>query len=135
MTMPTRPNITGIVTGLVAAVIACAVFCYKPPRAPNAGHSGIHFQFVSRPTLLAPAAFTVKLPDTTGKPLAERVSIEFIMPAMAMPKNVTTPIQTKPGVYSGTTTLTMSGDWIAIARIMTSSGKPVKQHRFPFNVP
>jgi len=94
--------------------------------------SAIHFHFESRPTLLAPLPFTVTVPADTSNKL--HVVVEFIMPAMAMPKNIVAPRNMKPGVYSGTTILTMSGDWVAIASV-ESSGRLLAQQRFPFRVP
>lgn len=124
---------------LLASGAGCAVNqrapATPPPhavsRAPDAGRIAA-FEFVSPPRLLAPAAFTVSL-SGAGRRAPARVSVSFTMPDMAMPDNVIVPAQIKPGLYSGTTMLTMSGRWIATVIVIDPGKLPVRKE-FPFRV-
>jgi hypothetical protein len=95
--------------------------------------SGTTFAFASTPKLLSPTPFTVQinLKDPTD---VQSVTVEFVMPEMKMPENKVAPIMTKPGTYSGSATLTMSGKWLAEVSVHTKSSGILGQ-TVPFDVP
>ncbi|MDR3710486.1 MAG: FixH family protein [Capsulimonadaceae bacterium] len=92
------------------------------------------FSFDAPPHILWPAPFQVTLISAKGRPIDANVTVEFVMPAMPMPKNVVALKEASPGHYTGTATLTMSGAWVAVIT-STIPGKSTRVRRVPFNLP
>jgi len=59
-----------------------------------------------------PETFTLTVTDTSGKPVAgAKVAGELVMPIMDMGKNTFAMNEQSAGVYRGTGTTTMQGEW------------------------
>ena len=101
-------------------------------RDETSAASGMDFSFDSPPKLLKPSAFTINV-HVKDHSAGDPVEVEFMMPAMAMPKNV---VKASPssGSYKGTAMLTMSGKWLATVTVKTKTAGIIDQ-TFPFDVP
>jgi hypothetical protein len=75
------------------------------------------------PSAMGQAEFLFKLVDGQGWPVTgAKVGCDMTMPAMPMPPNHPTGVESSPGVYRMEVMFTMAGDWEAAVQALLSDG-------------
>jgi hypothetical protein len=88
----------------------------------------LHAEFSPRPPRAGSTAVTVRLTDSSGKPLTgARVALEGDMthPGMAPVSGSTREME--PGRYNGSLTFSMAGDWVVLFHIRLADGTEVER--------